>query len=62
MNGLTQKELDIICKLIAAEGLACKKAVVYSHTLTDDGLADCMARTAEGHYDRFGALLKLIGE
>ena len=43
-------------------GAGLQKAGVYSHTLTDDGLADCMTRTAEGHYDRFGALLKLIGE
>ena len=42
------------------EGMACKKARMYSKTLTDVALAECMEKIAESHEQRFNALLSVL--
>ncbi len=61
MTGITAKELEMISDALACEGLICKKARMYSATLTDADLACCMERIADLHETRYASLLKLIG-
>ncbi len=61
MQELTSKELELISDALTAEGLICKKARVYSKTLTDVDLAQCMTKIADEHEQRYNALLNLIG-
>ena len=57
---LTTKELTMLSHALTAEGLICKKARMYSNTLTDPALADCMACIADEHEKRYTALLKQL--
>lgn len=58
---LTAKEVDFVSDLLTYEESACKKARIYSRTLTDIGLAQAAAGIADNHKRRFEALLKLLG-
>ena len=61
MKNLTSKELELISDVLTAEGLICKKARMYSNTLTDTDLAMCMQKIADCHEQRYNALLSMIG-
>ncbi len=61
MQNLTTKELELISDALTAEGLVCKKARAYSKTFTDVELAECMAKIADEHEQRYNALLGVIG-
>lgn len=58
---LTAKEVDLVSDLLTYEENACKKARIYSRTLTDMGLAEAASRIADNHARRFEALLGLLG-
>ncbi len=58
---LTAKELAMLSQALTTEGLICKKARMYSNTLTDQALADCMAAIADEHEKRYCALMKQLG-
>lgn len=60
MTQITAKELTMISDALTCEGLICKKARMYSHTLTDPDLAGCMEQIANEHEARYNSLLKLI--
>ncbi len=60
MNNLTQKEVTFISDLLTQEGRACKKARIYSRTLTDQNLAETMSKIADSHEKRYNALLDLL--
>ena len=57
---LTSKELTMLSQALTTEGLICKKARMYSKTLTDVALAECMEKIAESHEQRFNALLSVL--
>ncbi len=61
MTNLTAKDLDVLCHILTGEEMACKKARVYSNTLTDTALAEEMERIASAHAERFSALYRMIG-
>ncbi len=61
MTKLTTKELTMISDALTFEGLICKKARAYSHTLTDTDLAGCMSSIADEHERRYAKLLEMIG-
>ena len=61
MTQLTSKELTMISAALTFEGLICKKARAYSHTLTDTDLAECMTAIADEHERRYTKLLEMIG-
>ncbi len=61
MTEITSKELTMISDALTFEGLICKKARMYSKTLTDVDLAQCMTKIADEHEQRYNALLKIIG-
>ena len=58
---LSAKELAMLSQALTTEGLICKKARMYSNTLTDQALADCMAAIADEHEKRYCALMKQLG-
>lgn len=51
----------MISDALTFEGLICKKARMYSKTLTDVDLAQCMTKIADEHEQRYNALLNIIG-
>lgn len=57
---LTAKELAMLSQALTTEGLICKKARMYSNTLTDQALADCMAAIADEHEKRYCSLMKQL--
>ena len=59
-NMLTTKETSLIGDLLTYEEQACKKARLYSRTLTDRKLAQEFSLIAENHQRRFNALLELL--
>ena len=59
-NMLTTKEATFISDLLTMEEMACKKARLYSKTLTDAKVAEAMTRVADNHQRRFNALLELL--
>mgnify|MGYP000124243728 CR=1 FL=1 len=59
-ENLTAKELTMLSQALTTEGLICKKARMYSNTLTDPALAECMAGIADAHEKRFAQLLKQL--
>lgn len=59
-NNLTQKEVTLISDLLTYEESACKKARIYSKTLTDQALAESFTKIADNHEKRFNALLNLL--
>lgn len=61
MTEITSKELSMISDALTFEGLICKKARMYSRTLTDVDLAECMSKIADEHEQRYNTLLGMIG-
>jgi hypothetical protein len=61
MTEITSKELTMISDALTFEGLICKKARMYSKTLTDTDLAECMGKIADEHESRYTQLLHIIG-
>jgi len=61
MKQITAKELTLISDALTYEALICKKARIYSKTLTDVELAESMTMIADEHERRYNALLKIIG-
>ena len=59
-NMLTTKEATIISDLLTYEEQACKKARLYSKTLTDKNLAERFTVIANNHEKRFNALLNML--
>lgn len=59
-NMLTTKEATLISDLLTYEESVCKKARLYSRTLTDQRLAEEIGRIADNHEKRFNALLDLL--
>ena len=59
-NMLTTKEATLISDLLTMEESACKKARLYSRTLTDSQLANAFKKIADNHEKRFNALLELL--
>ena len=57
---LTTKEATLISDLLTMEECACKKARLYSRTLTDPALAQEFSRIADRHEARFYALMDLL--
>ena len=60
-DSITAKELTMLSQALTMEGLICMKARMYSNTLTDPALADCMSCIADAHEKRYNALLKQLG-
>ena len=60
MTKLTSKDLEVLSGLLMGESMACKKARMYSKTLTDAALAECMGKIADCHEQRFNALLSVL--
>ena len=61
MTNLTAKDLYVLSQVLTAEEMACKKARVYSKTLTDAALAQEMEKIACAHAERFSALFTMLG-
>lgn len=61
MTALTMKDLDVLTHILTGEEMACKKARMYSNTLTDASLAARMGEIAEQHSARFVSLNALLG-
>lgn len=59
-NMLTTKEATLISDLLTMEESICKKARLYSRTLTDAKLSQKMNDIANNHQERFKALLGLL--
>lgn len=59
-NMLTKKEATILSDLLVYEEIACKKARMYSRTLTNVKLSEELTKIADEHESRFCALLELI--
>ena len=59
-ENITAKELTMLSQALTTESLICKKARMYSKTLTDPDLAECMGRIAECHRQRFEQLLCVL--
>ena len=59
-NMLTTTEATLISDLLTMEESACKKARLYSRTLTDKNLAQSFQQIADNHQRRFNALLELL--
>lgn len=59
-NMLTTKEATLISDLLTMEESICKKARLYSRTLTDAKLAQKMNDIASNHQERFKSLLGLL--
>ena len=60
-ENITAKELTMLSQALTTESLICKKARMYSNTLTDEALSECMAAIADEHEKRCSALMKLLG-
>ena len=60
MSNFSSKDLEVLSSLLASEGMACKKARMYSKTLTDTALAECMGRIADCHEQRYNTLLCIL--
>ncbi len=59
-NMLTTKEVTLLSDLLIYEESACKKARLYSKTLTDKKLAEAFFNIANAHQKRFNSLLNLL--
>ncbi len=59
-NMLTTKEATFVSDLLLYEESACKKARLYSRTLTDRELAEKFGKIADNHERRFNALLEML--
>jgi hypothetical protein len=61
MTEISAKELELLSDVLTYEALLCKKARVYSRTLTNTNLAEYMGKLADEHEGRYAALLGCIG-
>jgi hypothetical protein len=61
MTEISAKELELLSDVLTYEGLLCKKARLYAHTLTNVNLADYMGKLADEHEQRYTTLLGAIG-
>lgn len=61
MTNLTAKDVDVLVQILTGEEMACKKAKLYSNTLTDAALAQEMEQIATAHAQRFAALYTMLG-
>ncbi len=61
MTNLTAKDLDVLSHVLTGEEMACKKARIFSNTLTDAALAQEMADISRAHAERFNALFQMLG-
>ena len=61
MTDLTAKDLEVLTHLLTGEEMACKKAKIFSNTLTDPALAEEMGNIAAAHAERFSALFTMLG-
>lgn len=59
-NMLTTKEATLLSDALIYEESACKKARLYSRTLTDKELAGKFKTLADNHEKRFNTLLQLL--
>ncbi|MBP5686373.1 MAG: hypothetical protein IK147_04405 [Clostridia bacterium] len=59
-NMLTTKEATLLSDMLIYEESACKKARLYSKTLTDKQLSCDFKKIADNHEKRFNALLSLL--
>lgn len=59
-NMLTTKEATLIADLLTYEEQACKKARLYSKTLTSKELSATFTKIADNHEKRFNALLNML--
>lgn len=59
-NMLTKKETTLISDLLTMEALTCKKARLFSRTLTNEKLTERLNAIADGHEARFLSLLGLL--
>ena len=59
-NMLTTKEATLIADLLCYEENACKKARLYSRTITDVELSNAFKKIADAHERRFNTLFELI--
>lgn len=57
---LTAKEVDFISDLLTLEESVCKKARIYSKTLTDQTVAEQMKTVADNSAKRYTELLGLL--
>ncbi len=57
---LTEKEVNMISDLLTFESTICKKARLYSRTITDSEISGKMAQIADNHEKRFNSLLNMI--
>ena len=57
---LTAKEVDFISDLLTLEESVCKKARIYSKTLTDQAVAGQMKTVADNAAKRYAELLGLL--
>ena len=57
---LTEKEVNMISDLLTFESTVCKKARLYSKTITDGEIAAKMEQVANNHQKRFNSLLNII--
>lgn len=59
-NMLTTKEATLVADLLTYEEQACKKARLYSKTITDQTLAQSFSKIADNHERRFNTLLSML--
>ena len=59
-NMLTSKELTLLSDLLIYEMSACKKARLYSRSLTDENLSEQCKRLADNQQSRYEKLLELL--
>ncbi len=59
-NMLTTKETGLVGELLTLEESACKKARLYSRSLTDPKLAKQFEIIANEHEQRFNTLLSML--
>lgn len=57
---LTAKEVDFISDLLTLEESVCKKARIYSKTLTDRTVSEQMKTVADNSAKRYAELLGLL--
>ena len=57
---LTAKEVEMISDLLTLEESVCKKARIYSATLTNHAISQKLKSVAEKHEKRFRSLLSAL--
>ena len=59
-NMLTTKEVGLVAELMHLEENACKKARLYSKTLTEPALSETFKKIAESHQKKFNLLFEML--